>query len=290
LAVLRIEELQIGDVTVLKLEGTVTTGEGNVVLRSAVRRVLEEGKRKIVLDYGGVARDDSSGRGELIASYTAVTRAGGRFVICNPTWTIREGLTITKLLTVFDTYDSVEDAVAALSGGGVFASCPVDSVPFLVAASGSPIPASVACPRCGTLCTLKPGTAVDYGMPSAVAYKVVSFSIQTYEGEAVVVELGNPSVMEVVGRLDLFSFGVVEKAWYAIPWPRRVIFHLSRRSEVSAPGAAALLEFCHQEGYGGRAVILRTGRRPALRELLPAGHPVYASREAALKALAETPA
>jgi anti-sigma B factor antagonist len=112
MAELNIRERQAGDVTILDLEGKITIGEGSVGLRNAIRRLMQEGKKKILLNLSGVGYVDSSGIGELVSSYTTIGREGGQLKLLNLTQKIRDLLTITKLLTVFDTYD---DESAALN-------------------------------------------------------------------------------------------------------------------------------------------------------------------------------
>lgn len=108
-----ISERQAGDVTVLDLEGKVTIGEGSVALRSAIRRLLGEGKKKILLNLGKVGYIDSSGIGELVSSFTAVNKEGGTLKLLNLTQKIQDLLAITKLLTVFDTFDDEASALAS---------------------------------------------------------------------------------------------------------------------------------------------------------------------------------
>ncbi|HZI61298.1 MAG TPA: STAS domain-containing protein [Pyrinomonadaceae bacterium] len=106
MAELNINERQAGDVTVLDMSGKITIGEGSVALRTGVRRLLEEGKKRILLNLGGVSYIDSSGIGELVSSYTAINKEGGQLKLLNLTQKLQDLLTITKLLTVFDTYDN----------------------------------------------------------------------------------------------------------------------------------------------------------------------------------------
>jgi len=112
MAELNIRERQAGDVTILDLEGRITIGDGNVSLRNAIRRLIQEGKKKILLNLAGVSYIDSSGIGELVSSYTTIGREKGQLKLLNLTQKIKELLVITKLLTVFDTYD---DESAALN-------------------------------------------------------------------------------------------------------------------------------------------------------------------------------
>ena len=111
MAELNMKERQAGDVTVLDMDGKITIGDGSVALRSAVKRLLEEGKKKVLLNLAGVGYIDSSGIGELVSSYTSINNASGQLKLLNLTQKLQDLLTITKLLTVFDVYDSEADAL-----------------------------------------------------------------------------------------------------------------------------------------------------------------------------------
>ena len=114
MAELNISERQVGDITILDMDGKITIGEGSVALRTAIRRLLEEGKKKILLNLAKVGYIDSSGIGELVSSYTAIGKEdGGQLKLLNLTQKLQDLLTITKLLTVFDVYESEEEALAS---------------------------------------------------------------------------------------------------------------------------------------------------------------------------------
>ena len=115
MAELNIEERQAGDVTVLDMSGKITIGEGSVSLRTAVRRLLEEGKKRILLNLAGVSYIDSSGIGELIANYTTVSKDDGQMKLLSLTEKVRDLLVITKLLTVFDSYESEAEALSSFN-------------------------------------------------------------------------------------------------------------------------------------------------------------------------------
>jgi len=115
MADITISERQAGDVTVLDMQGKVTIGEGSVTLRNAIRRLLVEGKNKILLNLGSVGYIDSSGIGELVSSFTAVKKEGGTLKLLNLTQKIQDLLAITKLLTVFDTFDDEASALASFN-------------------------------------------------------------------------------------------------------------------------------------------------------------------------------
>ena len=111
MAELNISERQAGDVTVLDLGGKITIGEGSVSLRSAIRRLVEEGKKKILLNLGKVSYVDSSGIGELVSSHTTITGKEGQLKLLNLQAKIKDLLAITKLLTVFDVYENESEAL-----------------------------------------------------------------------------------------------------------------------------------------------------------------------------------
>ena len=113
MAQLTINQRQAGDVTILDLSGKITIGEGSVQLREAVRGLLDSGNKKILLNLGDVSYVDSSGIGELVSSYTTTSNNGGHLKLLNLTKKIQDLLQITKLLTVFQVYDSEQDALAS---------------------------------------------------------------------------------------------------------------------------------------------------------------------------------
>lgn len=113
MADLNISERQAGDITILDLDGKITIGEGSIALRSTIRRLLEEGKKKILLNLGDIGYVDSSGIGELVSSFTTVNREGGSLKLLNLQQKVQSLMAITKLLTVFDVYEDEGDALGS---------------------------------------------------------------------------------------------------------------------------------------------------------------------------------
>jgi anti-sigma B factor antagonist len=113
MAQLNIKQRQAGDVMILDLDGEVRIGDSATALRSAIRELVTAGHSKILLNLGGVRYIDSSGIGELIANYTTVGRSGGQLKLLNLTDKVQDLLVITKLLTVFDVYESEADALSS---------------------------------------------------------------------------------------------------------------------------------------------------------------------------------
>jgi anti-sigma B factor antagonist len=100
-----------GDIKILKISGKITIGEGDVKLREAVNDLLDDGVRKIIMDLDGVKYIDSSGIGELVSSYTTITNRGGELRLSRLNSKIYSLLQLTALVTVFQIYDSNEDAM-----------------------------------------------------------------------------------------------------------------------------------------------------------------------------------
>lgn len=107
-----IRKRKVGDgILILNLDGKLRLGEDNVEFHSTIRRLIENGERYILLDLGNVSYIDSTGLGELVSSYVAVTRVGGQVKLLNLTKRVHELMMVTKLATVFDVYESEADAV-----------------------------------------------------------------------------------------------------------------------------------------------------------------------------------
>jgi anti-sigma B factor antagonist len=108
---MKIVERQVGDVVVLDLHGKILIGEGDDALREAVTKLADAGKTKILLNLADVPYVDSAGLGEIVRTYTTVSRKSGKLKLLNLTKKIQDLLSITKLLTVFETYESEDEAV-----------------------------------------------------------------------------------------------------------------------------------------------------------------------------------
>lgn len=112
---MQIEERIIGDVVVLDLKGKITLGGGDELLKDKVNSLVNQGHKKIVLNLADVPYIDSAGLGEVVRTYTTVSRQGGSLKLLNLTKRITDLLSITKLLTVFETFDSENEAVRSFS-------------------------------------------------------------------------------------------------------------------------------------------------------------------------------
>jgi anti-sigma B factor antagonist len=116
---MQIEQRTVGDVIVLDLKGKITLGEGDELLKDKVNSLVNQGHKKIVLNLADVPYIDSAGLGEIVRTYTTVSRQGGSLKLLNLTKRITDLLSITKLLTVFETFDTEKDAVGSFSAAKV---------------------------------------------------------------------------------------------------------------------------------------------------------------------------
>jgi anti-sigma B factor antagonist len=113
---LEIKERRVGEIVVLDMDGQIRIGGGSIVFRTAIRRLVEAGDNKILINLAGVSNIDSSGLGEIVSSHISLSKKGGEMKLLHLTQSLRELMTITKLLTVFDVYDDEAKALASFKG------------------------------------------------------------------------------------------------------------------------------------------------------------------------------
>jgi anti-sigma B factor antagonist len=99
---MQIEERQVGEIMILDLKGKITLGEGDEVLKDKINSLILQNKKRILLNLADVPYIDSAGLGEIVRTYTTVSRQGGQ-------------LKLVKLLTVFETFDIEQDAIKSFS-------------------------------------------------------------------------------------------------------------------------------------------------------------------------------
>jgi anti-sigma B factor antagonist len=110
---MNIKTRAVDDVTILDVSGKITLGEGTQALRGEIRKLLDEGHKKLLLNLGEVSYVDSSGIGELVSAFTTTSNKGGSLKLLNLTKKLQELLSITKLLTVFDVHDDENKALSS---------------------------------------------------------------------------------------------------------------------------------------------------------------------------------
>jgi anti-sigma B factor antagonist len=108
---MQIEERRVGNVIILDAKGKLTLGGGDVLLKDKIHSLVQQGHKHVILNLGDVPYVDSAGIGEIVGSYTTLSRVGGTLRLLNLTKRIHDLLAITKLLTVFETFSSEDVAV-----------------------------------------------------------------------------------------------------------------------------------------------------------------------------------
>lgn len=104
---------EVSGVIIIDVAGRITLGESNIELRNQVVKAIEEGGKSILLNLAELSYIDSSGVGTLVGCYTSAQNRGARLKLLNLTKKMHDLLAITKLLTVFDTFDNEEKAISS---------------------------------------------------------------------------------------------------------------------------------------------------------------------------------
>ncbi len=111
---MQLEQSIVGQVAVVRITGDITLNKGgDVLLKDKVQSLLQQGQKNILLDMGGVSYVDSAGLGELVQAYATTKNRGGALKLVSVTKRLKDLLVVTKLLTVFDTYDSEAEGLAS---------------------------------------------------------------------------------------------------------------------------------------------------------------------------------
>lgn len=111
---MQVEQRIQGNVAIITVTGDITLNKGgDVLLKDKVQSLIQQGNKNIVIDLGGVSYVDSAGLGELVHAYATTKNKGGSLKLLNVTKKLRDLLIVTKLLTVFDTYDNESAALSS---------------------------------------------------------------------------------------------------------------------------------------------------------------------------------
>jgi anti-sigma B factor antagonist len=112
---MHIEERVVSNVTILDLKGRITLAAGDEALRDRISHLVQNDQKQILLNLADVPYIDSAGLGEIVRTYVTVKNRGGQLKLVNLTKRITDLLTITKLLTVFETFDTEQDGLKSFS-------------------------------------------------------------------------------------------------------------------------------------------------------------------------------
>jgi anti-sigma B factor antagonist len=111
---MNIEQRTVGDVTILAIDGDIlVNGQGTTPIADKVRSALQQGHSRLVVDLGRVRYVDSTGLGELVHALSAVRNRSGGMKLMNVTKGVNDLLVVTRLLTVFDCFETEAEALAS---------------------------------------------------------------------------------------------------------------------------------------------------------------------------------
>ena len=111
---MQLEQRIVNNVAVVKVTGDITLNKGaDVQLKDKIQSLVQQGHKNVLVDLSGVSYVDSAGLGELVQAFVTTKNRGGSLKLLNVTKRLRDLLVVTKLLTVFDTYDTEADALAS---------------------------------------------------------------------------------------------------------------------------------------------------------------------------------
>jgi anti-sigma B factor antagonist len=108
---MKIEKRKNGDVMIFDLKGKILIGDGIDELREAINDSIKANEKKLILNFNQVPYLDSTGLGEVVRSYTTLKKEGGMVKIINLTQKVHDLLSVTKLITVFETFEDEDKAV-----------------------------------------------------------------------------------------------------------------------------------------------------------------------------------
>ncbi len=260
-----------GDVAVAELTKRKLLDESTIKLFGEELFALIDEHRQVVLDFQRVEYMASAVNGKLITLDYRIKKAGGRLAICGVRSDIYEVFEITRLNKLFQIFRDRKDAVGwmqgLISGRTVRLAtvCPLvdcraavclnhcDMIPYRLTRETW----NLSCPVCAATMRVSGSWPPKDGTVSA---KVSSITLNTYENEQVVLlppewssRLG---VIQVVGRLDLFTAEAVKQAWRSLHAPRWAILDLRRATEVREKGIRHLVEYCGSDVADRRAAVV----------------------------------
>ena len=242
----------------LDLKGQMTLGEGDEMLKDKCKSIMASGRRKLVLNLGAVPYIDSAGLGEIVRSYTLVSRLGGRVWLSYPTKRISDLLSITKLEGVFEIAEPEElrrrsrrrtprRLVPDLHAGGS------DS-----AARGSGVQGLRQVRRAAEAVVVAGGAAGQRGQGRL---RDTPRRDLRQRGPACTFAISDCQTLTVENRLDLFASEVARRIWRFLPPPRRVVFTVEQ-SRFTAAGLEPLLDRCAASDDQERAAVGDHRRHP----------------------------
>jgi anti-sigma B factor antagonist len=265
---LTIRTRRVDDAVILYLDGRITLGEECRLFRVHIRDLLASGNKKLVLNLRNVEYIDSSGLGELVSFVQASRAQKATLKLTTVGRRFRDVLQCSKLFAVFEIHDSIREAIMSF---------------------GSP-PVRCLCPICGGICgpaplnqsKWKPQECINCGASFEVIFQgpatsppvVRSLKMTSYlsENDYADLRILSQQIVKIgiVGRLDLFTFTPVRKAWFAIPKSYKMMISLIDTTEISRGGLNALLSLVTGTATGEELFVSLDGLKLEQLRVFPA--------------------
>jgi anti-sigma B factor antagonist len=272
----------IGDVTVVNFVGRINLGaqEAQSIGEKLFILVDQEGRRKILLNFGKVDYLSSGALPMFIQLTKKLKQAGGRLAFFGVAPKVLEMFGPEQNLpALFKSYEKEQQALQAMAEVCDL-TCPIPGCPGAILGAGWIQSWWEQCPECATFFSTED---LPRGAGEGIVRHVL---LKTYPEEEVHLFAETPFTIRIEGRLDLFASEAVARLWRASPAPRRVLIDASRLTELSEPGLSALLEFASQPDT--KAAILLGEQGPPKGASFPADL-TFTDRGAAVAALGELP-
>ena len=252
---MQIDERTVGDVTILDLKGKMTLGEGDELLRDKVNSLIQQGQKKIILNLADVPYIDSAGLGEIVRTYTTVSRQGGSLKLLNLTKRIPDLLAITKLLTVFETFDTEQKPSRASARRRL-------AFPSRACMARSPLPETVtrdASPPRGVPASILPGQPARLAPAGAVDQEP-----RRLRGPAVRAQAVRPTGRSLVLALAAFAvFCALSGVVYLVNDVADRESGPAAPAQVAAPDRVGRAVAARRPGRRGRASAAARWRSPS---------------------------
>jgi anti-anti-sigma factor len=278
---------KIDGVTVVSFKDSFLLDEQiSVESRNDILRLLEEDRPgKLVVDFNNVTLMGSGTLSTLVLTDKKISGARGKLILCNISPVVMSAFRVSNMDRLFPIMSDLAAALKAMSGS-MFIACPVagcdgkSRVPEL----RQDDQLTLTCMRCQTRLGIVRTVPRPKGK-GEVELSLSSLEFPTFEGESVTITLTPHARISLAGRLDVFSSGVLERAWKTLSAPRQAVFDLTKATSLSQRGVEALTGLCSQTSSPDRAVILIDKGRKDQSAIVPAGPPVYTSESRAISAL-----
>ena len=108
---MEITERTVDAITILDLSGKLTIGDAAQLLKDKTESLVFQGRNRTIVNLAAVTYIDSGGLGQLLACYSTLAKAGGRLKLVNVSTKNHDLLAITKLVAVFDTFETEREAI-----------------------------------------------------------------------------------------------------------------------------------------------------------------------------------